>query len=475
MLIRIARHEWHVIIRERRLWWLAAGLLALTALSGAGGITRQRAVVADRADAVTLDRTAWLSQPARNAHAASHYGGFAIKDVSPLALLDPGVEPYTGSVVRIEAHRQGEALFSPAREAGGILRFGLLTPSMVLQTLMPLLVIFAGFALVCDEREHGTLALVCAQGISVRRLVLGKFVALLALSWGMAAPVLVMSVALLGLAGTPLLMDDVLRLIVWVVLHLLYLAAVAACTVAVSARAPSGRAALTVLLAGWTVCVLLLPKGAANIGAGWHPLPSRAAFDERVARDIAEGIDGHTPDLARRRVIEQEALRRYGVSRVEDLPVNLDGLIHEASEAYSTDVYVRHFSALQQTIAQQNRLSGLVSAVNPFVAIRALSMAVVGTDYTHHVAFHLAAEAYRRRMVTAMNAWLTYETRTGDWESPADVSLWASVPQFAYERPSLRQAVQARVVAAGGLVLCLVAAGTWLIASARRAPVVASA
>ena len=128
MLIRIARHEWHVIIRERRLWWLAAGLLALTALSGAGGITRQRAVVADRADAVTLDRTAWLSQPARNAHAASHYGGFAIKDVSPLALLDPGVEPYTGSVVRIEAHRQGEALFSPAREAGGILRFGLLTP-----------------------------------------------------------------------------------------------------------------------------------------------------------------------------------------------------------------------------------------------------------------------------------------------------------------------------------------------------------
>jgi ABC-2 type transport system permease protein len=268
--------------------------------------------------------------------------------------------------------------------------------------------------------------------------------------------------------------DDVRRLAAWSVLHLAYVAIVVAFTIVVSSRATSSRRALVTCLAVWALLVLLLPKAAANVGAGWHPLPSRAEFVARVARDAAEGIDGHDPDEVRRAVIVREALARYGVSRVEALPINVDGLVLEAGEAHSTEVYGRHFSALQETIAQQNRLTELAGLVDPFVATRALSMSMAGTDYPHHMAFHVAAEAYRRRMVTAMNAWMTHETRTGDWESAADPSLWATVPPFDAPPTTLGAAVGARPAALVGLALHAVSALALLMLVAGRVRVVAA-
>ena len=474
MVLTMARQEWRALRRDRRVLLLALSLLVLASLGAIGGAVRQRAVHDERVRAAAADRTAWLAQPARNSHAASHYGGFAVKQTAALALFEPGVEPFTGTLVRMEAHRQADAMFSPARATGGLSRFGQLTPALVLQTLLPLVVIFAGFGLVCGEREQGTLAMLCAQGVSTQHLVMGKYVALLALVVVLSLPVVALSAGVMLLTRSAWGLDDLVRLAAWSLLHLLYLAIVAAATLLVSARASSSRSSLVTSLAVWTLLVLVLPKAAANVGAGWHPLPSRAAFDAAVARDAANGIDGHAPDEARRAVIVRDALVRHGVSRVEDLPVNVDGLVHEASEAYSTEVYGRHFTALQQTLARQNRLTELAGLVDPFAATRVLSMALAGTDASHHVAFQRAAESYRRQMVTAMNDWLTHETRTGDWDSPADPSLWASVPSFDYARPTLGAALRARAAAVVALGVHLVV-GVWLLSVvARRVRVVST-
>jgi ABC-2 type transport system permease protein len=474
MVLTMARQEWRTLRRDRRVFALAVSVLVLAALAAAGGAVRQRAVHDERARAAAADRSAWLAQPGRNSHVAAHYGGFAVKPTSALALFDPGVEPFTGTLVRMEAHRQADALFSPARTTGGLARFGQLTPALVLQTLLPLVVIFAGFGLVCGEREQGTLAMLCAQGVTTRQLVMGKYLALLAVIWALALPVLLVGGGLMLMTHPDWVADDLVRVGAWSVLHLLYLAIVVAVTVLVSSRAETSRSSLVTSLAVWTLCVLLLPKAAANIGAGWHPLPSRAAFDAAVARDAANGIDGHAPDEARRAVIVREALVRHGVSRVEDLPVNVDGLVQEASEAHSTEVYRRHFTALHQTMARQNRLTELTGLVNPFVATRALSMSLAGTDYPHHVAFHLAAEDHRRQMVTTMNRWLTQETRTGDWETAADPSLWATVPSFDYAPPTVGTALGARSAAAAGLGLHLVGSLGLLAWVAGRVRVVAA-
>lgn len=474
MVLLIARQEWRTALRTRRMQALAACLLGLAVLAALGGALRQRALHDERERAATADRAAWLAQPGRNAHDASHYGGFAVKPTAALALVDPGVEPFTGTLLRVEAHRQSDALFSPARQTGSLQRFGPLTPALVLQVLLPLVVIFAGFGLVCGEREQGTLAMLCAQGVTTRQIVLGKMLALLAVSWALVAPVLVVAAGLTVATRPDWTGDDVRRLAAWALLHLVYIAIVAAFTIVVSSGATSSRRALVTCLAVWALFVLLLPKAAANIGAGWHPLPSRAEFAARVARDAAAGIDGHDPDEARRAAIVREALARYGVSRVEALPINIDGLVLEAGEAHSTEVYGRHFDALQDTIARQNRLTELAGLVDPFVATRALSMSMAGTDYPHHMAFHVAAEAYRRRMVTAMNAWLTHETRTGDWESAADPALWATVPPFDMPRTTLGAAIGARTTAVVGLALHAVGALVVLVVVAGRVRVVAA-
>ena len=92
----------------------------------------------ERAAAAATDRALWTGQGAKNPHAAAHFGQYAFKPQSPLALADPGVDAYVGEAVWLEAHRQNEAQFRSARDTGVAARLGGLSFAFVLQTIMPL-------------------------------------------------------------------------------------------------------------------------------------------------------------------------------------------------------------------------------------------------------------------------------------------------------------------------------------------------
>jgi ABC-2 type transport system permease protein len=271
---------------------------------------------------------------------------------------------------------------------------------------------------------------------------------------------------------TALSLDHGVRLAVWAAIHLIYLLVVAALVLTVSASARSSRGALVTLLAAWVVMVLLLPKAAANLGVAAAALPSRAEFEASMRRDLAEGIDGHNPDRERREAIEREALARYGVSRMEDLPVNIDGLLLEAGEAYSTLVYERHITALRAAIERQNQLTDRLTLINPYAAVRTLSISVAGTDYADHTAFQDAVENYRRTLVTAMNHWITVNTTPGARRASAPVTLWSTVPPFTYSGLDCLDALRFRPTAVAGLVVAVAAAAAGLAAGARRMRVV---
>jgi ABC-2 type transport system permease protein len=90
--------------------------------------------------------------------------------------------------------------------------------------------------------------------------------------------------------------------------------------------------------------------------------------------------------------------------------------------------------------------------------IRALSMALAGTDFAHHRDFVTAAEDYRRAIQRVMNDDISRNSRPGVVYT-AGPDLWAQVPEFTYRLPDVWWALGRNqislVMLAGWLVVAL--------------------
>ena len=115
--------------------------------------------------------------------------------------------------------------------------------------------------------------------------------------------------------------------------------------------------------------------------------------------------------------MKQEVLDQYGVSTIDELPVNWSGIAMQAGEEYTDQVYDAEFTKIENIFSRQNRFSEWAGFINPYMAIRNISMALAGTDFHHHVTFAKAAEDYRRNFVKKMNKDMEVNHKPG-------VALW---------------------------------------------------
>ena len=99
-----------------------------------------------------------------NPHAAAHYGAFVFKPVQPLSAIDPGLDPFLGVFVFLEAHKQQLARHRPIEDATPTRRLGQLTPASAALVLLPLLVVSLTFSSFAGERDQGTLRPLLALG-----------------------------------------------------------------------------------------------------------------------------------------------------------------------------------------------------------------------------------------------------------------------------------------------------------------------
>ena len=107
--------------------------------------------------------------------------------------------------------------------------------------------------------------------------------------------------------------------------------------------------------------------------------------------------------------------------------------------------------------------------LNPFQAVRAVSMTFAGTDLAHDLAFQDAAEDYRRTLVKALNDEHAYGgSTTGDWSFKADASFFASLEPFEYPVAPIVSAMRSRTVEISGLLLWAVLASAALVSAGRR-------
>lgn len=465
MVRRIAQEEWRLLRRDKVALPALALLLMLLVAAAFTAWDSQRSAEAQRSRYQAQAHEEFESQPDRHPHRMVHYGHFVFRPLSPLAAFDPGVDGYTGHTLYLEGHRQNSANFGDVRQSSLLLRFGQLTPAFVLQVLAPLLLVFIGHASVARERESGTLRVLLAQGLRPGQLVAGK---LLALGGVAALMLLPAAVALAAIAGTTEAPAGLAALLL--AAHGLWLALWVLAVVAVSAWLPRGRDALVALLAAWACSVVLVPRLAPEAAASLLALPTRFETDIQVARELAALGDSHNPNDPYFNAFKQKVLAQYGVSRVEDLPVNYKGLLGMEGERLTSELFNRHAAESFGRQTDQLQWVDRFALLSPVLALRRVSMAAAGTDLASYRRFVEQAEQYRYRLVQALNQLQADKVQLTQDKSTRDVRIgrehWHGLADFSFTPPpatdALRRAAPAAVVllAWAGVLALLLAAAT---------------
>jgi ABC-2 type transport system permease protein len=470
MLLAVVRKELRALLRDGRFAVLAlatglllAGLLAVSA-------QQHRRLAAEKAEVAAVVRSQWDAQGEKHPHRGAHFGLYALRPDSPLAGIDPGLEPYLGQALWLEPHRRNITRFQPAADEAPSVRFGQLTPAFALLALVPLLIIALAYDAVSAERESGTLRMLHSAGLRGGRLLAGKFIALLAVVALMLLAALCGGLLLAaGSAAVPGI-DALGRGALLAGSFLVYYGVIAALALAVSAWLPTRRASLFVLLGLWVAFVFVVPRLGAAAAAQAVPLPTAERFWSDIQRDYTHGLPGDADLAARGKALEAELLRRHGATRLEDLPFGVAAVRRLARDAYADRVHALHFDALWARYALQERWLRAAGALSPAVAMRAISMKMAGTDLAHQRHFEEAAEAYRRRINTAIDRWDADHTRglTSFDDRYAGDALWRSVEPMRYAAPGTGFAWKAALPDIALLLAWALAAGALCLASLRK-------
>ena len=471
MLLRIARKEFLEMARDGR-FRIAGGIVLALLLTSLGlGWQRHGEVTAAHETASAQEREIWESQGEKNPHSATHYGVYAFKPTGRLAFFDPGTEAYTGVTVFLESHKQNQFLYRPARDGNTLQRFGELTAAAVLQLLIPLLIILLAFSTFAGERESGTLRQVLSLGVSRGDLALGKALGVAAALGLLLVPAAILGSAALASAEADAAAGGLLRALAMAGAYLVYLGSFVGVTLAVSARARSSRFALVALLAVWVFVCLMAPRAASDLARSLHPTPSAQEFAAALAEDQSVGIQGVDYDdyLESRRT---ELLAEYNAERVEDLPINYNGWRLQVSEEYAGQFFDRHYARLWDQFEAQDGLRQKAGFLAPLLAIRSVSMALSGTDFSHFRRFAEQAELYRREMVGFLNADLRDNAGPGGFGYTQTSDFWAQTPEFAYDAPDAGWALAGQSASLAALLTWFLVAAVWAWRGALRLEVI---
>ncbi len=433
---QIILNEWKMLLRIRVLVYLSlffiVGLTLVTYL----GILQNNKQQQQQQAAKEHVRKQWENIDAMNPHSAAHYGSYAFKPANTLSSMDEGVNNITGNVLRLEGHVQNEIIYSEASQSLSVSKFGKLKPALLLQYVIPLFLIFLAFASVSSEKETGRLKLLVFQGTSLSKLIFAKALSV----WFYGLLLLIVTVGiqmLLNAKSTDA--DSLIRTILLLMAYSLYYYVVTLLATWFSARLKSNAASLSTMLAIWILWTIFLPKIWGNTADKFHPLPNRQEFKAAMQEDRSQGLDGHNPSDKRADAFKQEILAKYKVDKIEDLPINYDGLRMQEDEEYGNHVWDKHFGNNYDILQKQKQVYQFSGIFNPFASLQSASMGFSGSDLYHHLDFLQQAENYRRHLIKTLNEKQAYGgSKTGDWGWKEGNDFFKSIKDFEYNSPATR-------------------------------------
>lgn len=437
LLLLIAGAEWRQWLRSRLALGGALLMAALLIATTVVTTLRMQDEAAERAHHQAEAEAAFLSQPNRHPHRMVHYGHYVFRTPTPLALFDPGLDPVTGQSIFLEGHRQNSAMFAATGASADLGRFSGLSPALVYQLFAPLMVILLGHGLVVREREAATLAALLAQGTPGRVLLAGKALAMLSVVLLLLLP-LALSAALAVRAG-----EEPLAAWALVGAYLLYLSIWGALSLLASALLARRSAVLASLATLWIALTLVLPAVAASVASTAAPVAGQLETDLAMLTELRRLGDGHNASDPAFAQLRADLLARHGVQRVEDLPVNLRGVVAQVSEQRLTETLNAHARTRMAAEARQAAALASQGWITPLLAVAEASRAVAGTDLAHHHRFLQEAEALRYSFVQGLNrlhaeklAYSDDVRRSGDAvaeeRTRVDASHWQLLDRFVF-------------------------------------------
>jgi ABC-2 type transport system permease protein len=341
MIATIALKEFRDAWRDGRFRVAAVLVLGLLAVSLILAWQQVERIQAERAEAAGVERHNWLDQGEKNSHSAAHYGLYVFKPMAPLAVFDRGLEPFVGTSVFLEAHRQNAATGLPAQDATAMRRFGELTAAAATQLLAPLVIILLTFGALCGERQSGTLRQLMSLGVRPRELVFGKAIGLGAALLSLFIPGAIGGgIALAKLSGGE--WAGGWSRFAWLTTSYgLYLLAVLGICLAVSVLCSTPRTALAILLGLWTANTVLAPRLASDYARWTEPTPSLVEFEKARDQELAEkGLVGHHPKGAWVQELQRATFSEF--SDVQQARAVYAGRLMLALEERQAEVWGRH-------------------------------------------------------------------------------------------------------------------------------------
>ncbi|MCY4264385.1 MAG: ABC transporter permease subunit [Gammaproteobacteria bacterium] len=420
------------------------GLLLLLGLMT--GFANESARKQNVQKAMADDAAVFLEQGIKNPHAAAHFSRMAHKPVAPLAAFDPGVASYLGQVIWMEAHYRNPAMFRRAEDAPELSRLENFSVAGVLTLILPLLVVLVGYGSIASERERGTLRQLLGAGISLPRLLLGKFLVIAGVAFTVLfSAVLVatlFSLQTLSESGYSLF-DLLLRGGSLLLGYGLYIVCLTAITLLVSTLVSSARSALLVMLGVWVVAVVGLPRLSASIAEQVYPSPDAVKFWQETraslqANSPPPGSEDYT--MLERQVVERALGRELREGELQEVAINRGALMLEVSELTGAKAYNAAFDELFANYDRQRHLRRLLSVLSPTIALQHLSRTYAGTDVSAHEHFSLAAEEQRNNIVRVLNEDMMINGVGQSFGYVASEDLWDSVPIFEYRPASVAYA-----------------------------------
>lgn len=410
-------------------------------------------------------REEWEHRPAKHPHRMAHYGYLVFRTGHPLNIFDNGLDDYLGNVIFLEAHKQNTANLSEAGSSGILVRFGSFSAAFILQSLVPLIILFLGFGQIVREREDATLKILAIQGASGRTIVWGKILGLWQFSLLFLIPIIPFVFFAAYWSGETNWQDLLIRLVAIVPAYVMYYFFICSLSVIVSSWSKSSVLALVQLIGCWLLLVIFLPKAVQFAAQNIYETPSRIAFETKLEEDILKEGDSHNPDDPHFRKIKDSLLAHYKVSSTDELPINYSGLVMKEGEKISSAIYARHQEQLQDTYQKQQDFTTTMGFLDPMIAIRNFSMTASGTDFFTYRQFQKQAEVFRFKMAQTLND-LQIENisniKPKPGETPATISAenWKKIPDFNYEMPSFSSTFTSQPIAVVALffwsILCII-------------------
>jgi len=469
----IVRKTWQDLFKGKQNLLITITVLLFCMLSIGIGFTKYTDSFSKIKEYREEVREHWEHRPDKHPHRMAHYGYLVFRIGHPLNIFDNGLDDYLGNVIFLEAHKQNTANLSEAGSSGTLVRFGAFSSAFILQSIVPLIILFLGFGLIVQERENATLKIISVQGASGRDIIWGKVLGLWLFSLCFLIPVIPVVFVAALMSQTTDSADILIRLSLLLPAYMIYYFFISVLTVIVSANSKSTSSALIGLIGFWLLFIIVLPKGVQFAAQNLYPAPSRIAFETNLEKDILKSGDSHNPDDPHFKKIKDSLLAHYKVKTTNELPFNYGGFVMKEGEKISSRIYIRHQKELQTIYHKQQNLTDISGLINPAIAVKNFSMIATGTDFFSYTQFQKQAEEYRYQMAQHLNdLQIKYisniKPEKGGPPAVIDKDNWKKFPDFNYQYTNVLDSLKEQSIPAVALLLWLAIGITAIEISGRK-------